>query len=186
MKKLLLASQSPRRRELMQYLEVPFGVVSPTSTEVYDSSKTLREQIEAIAYDKAKSVIDSNEESIIIGADTIVTIDGEILGKPHSEEEAVSMLQKLSGRSHEVITGVAIVSSLKEVVFSTVAKVHFFELTEEEIKNYVDSKEPMDKAGSYSIQGYASRFVSGIEGDFYTVMGLPVSALYQELKKGGF
>lgn len=186
MKKIILASQSPRRRELMQYLEVPFGVVSPTSKEVYDSTKTLTEQIESIAFDKAMSVLTQHNDSIVIGSDTIVTIDGEILGKPHSEEDAKAMLHKLSGKDHDVITGVAIVSSEKEVVFSVTTKVHFYPLSDQEIDDYVASKEPMDKAGSYSIQGYASRFVSGIEGDFYTVMGLPVSALYQELKKGGF
>lgn len=183
-KKLVLASQSPRRRELVTFLGIPFSVESPTSNEDLDTALTIEQQIEDLAHRKAKSVFEGSQDNIVLGSDTVVVLDGKVLGKPKDEEDACSMLRSLSGRTHEVITGVALISSNLERVFSVKATVTFFDLSDEEIKNYVATKDPMDKAGSYSIQGHAALFVESIVGDYYTIMGLPISRVYQELKEG--
>lgn len=180
-KKLVLASQSPRRRELVTKLGVAFNVVSPNSDETLDSSLTVEEQIERISEEKALSVFDNYQDCVVLGSDTVVVFNGEVLGKPKNEKEAKETLMKLSGSKHDVITGVCLVSSECKRVFSVKTEVEFFELTEAEIDAYVATKEPLDKAGSYSIQGFGSVFVKGIMGDFYSVMGLPISQVNQEL-----
>lgn len=179
-KKLVLASQSPRRRELMTFLNVPFEVVTPLKDEVMKGSSII-EMIENIAYDKAAEVFEVRPNNIVIGGDTVVVIDGEILGKPLTPVRAKEMLMKLSGREHEVITSVAMLSSNKEVIFSSVAKVQFYELDESVIDSYIETREPLDKAGAYTIQAGGALFVKSIEGDFYTIMGLPIGEINQYL-----
>lgn len=125
-------------------------------------------------------------ELLVIGADTVVCCEGKILGKPHSREAAAEMLTALQGRSHEVYTGVTLYSQSETVTFFECTQVEFYPMTEVEISEYIDSKEPMDKAGAYGIQGLGARFVKGIRGDYNNVVGLPVGRLYQELKSRGW
>lgn len=125
-------------------------------------------------------------ELLVIGADTVVCCEGKILGKPHSREAAAEMLTALQGRSHEVYTGVTLYSQSETVTFFECTQVEFYPMTEVEISEYIDSKEPMDKAGAYGIQGLGARFVKGIRGDYNNVVGLPAGRLYQELKSRGW
>lgn len=180
-KRLILASQSPRRRELLTLLEMPFSVVSPDGDETLNDSLDPRGKIEELALRKAQSVFKDHNDSIVVGADTVVVVDGEIVGKPIDEDDAVRMLKVLSGREHQVITGVAILSDSHQEVFSITTEVKFFNLDDNIIESYVASKEPLDKAGSYGIQGRGSLFVESIVGDYYTVMGLPISQVHQKL-----
>lgn len=182
MKKIVLASQSPRRRELMQLLNVPFETVSPIGEEFMDLNLPIQKRIEAVALHKAKTGLEKRPDNLIVGSDTVVVIDGEVLGKPTTEENAVEMLKKLSGRTHQVLTSVAMISSSFEKVFTATTDVTFYELDEKEILDYVKTKEPLDKAGAYSIQSGAAIFVKKIDGDFYTVMGLPIGEIHQILK----
>ena len=180
--KLILASGSPRRRELLEVLGHPFTVEAAEIDETIDTRGDLRKEIEKLSYRKALPVFTKHPEAIVIGADTIVTLDGEILGKPKTAETAEAMLHKLQGRTHEVITGVSILSAEKSESFSVTSRVTFFPMDEEEIREYAASGEAFDKAGAYGIQGSASRFIEKIMGDYYAIMGLPVSALYERLK----
>lgn len=183
MKRIILASESPRRRELMMKLEIPFTTKPPYVEEIFDSSKSISSAIEAIAKQKADAVREKFPDEIIVGADTVVVVDQEVLGKPHTKENALLMLKKLSGRTHEVITAVAIVTPEQSDVFHVRTYVTFFELTQEEMEQYADTKEPLDKAGAYGIQGKGAFFIEKIEGDYYNVIGLPISTLFRRLKK---
>ncbi|MGN1405524.1 MAG: Maf family protein [Erysipelotrichaceae bacterium] len=182
MQRLILASKSPRRRELMDLLKIPYEVIVSEADEVIDKNNDLRKEIEHLAYKKAETVFMNNRDAVVIGADTIVVINNEVLGKPMDEEDARRMLRMLSNNVHEVITGVCILSEGKIDNFSCVTKVYFNEMSEEEIDEYVSSSEPKDKAGSYAIQGLGAKYIRGIEGDYYTVMGLPISEVYKRLK----
>ncbi len=183
MRKVILASQSPRRKELLEMTGVPFEVIPSHSTEVIDHNRPLTEAIELVAYAKAKEVFLRHPDAVVIGSDTIVTIDNRILGKPKDSADALSMLKELNGRVHQVITGVAILSKEGEEMFSSVTDVEFFEMSEEELQEYVNSKEPMDKAGAYGIQGKGFCLVKKINGDYYTVVGLPLALVAKKLKK---
>lgn len=136
-----------------------------------------------LAYLKAKSVAEKYPEDIVIGSDTVVICDDRLFLKPENEDDAYEKLSALSGRKHKVITGCAIISGDKETVFSSTTLVEFYSLTHEEIKAYIDTKEPMDKAGAYGIQGKGGLFVKGIEGDYQNVVGLPVAELSRKLKE---
>ena len=182
MKRLILASGSPRRKELLSYLNIPFEIIVADINEKIDYSKPLRTEIEKLSFEKANAVFKDHEDAIVIGSDTIVSINGKVLGKPKSKEEAIDMLHILQDNVHEVITAVSIISKEKRDTFSRVTKVRFKPMSDEEIVSYVDTKEPLDKAGAYGIQGHGAKYVDSIEGDYYTVMGLPVSELYNHLK----
>lgn len=182
MKKLILASASPRRFELMSLLNYPFEVVIPLNEEVVDETLSLRKQVENLALDKATEVFTSHTDAIVIAADTVIQFESTLMGKPHTEKNAFKMLKKLQGETHEVITAVAILSSTKTIIFSEVTEVTFNPMSDQEIKEYIDTKEPLDKAGAYTIQEKGALFIQGIKGDFYTVMGLPISKVYQILK----
>lgn len=183
---ILLASASPRRRELLQQLGVKFQIAPPIDVEEnYPQSMPVTEiasylsQLKADAY---KSLIDSNQ--LVITADTIVVSDGVVLGKPSCELEAKAMLTALSGHVHEVITGVSISTAEKRITFSVVTEVHFANLSEQEIDDYVSEYKPLDKAGAYGIQEWIGCIgVKNINGSFYNVMGLPLHRLYNELKQ---
>ena len=176
---LILASQSPRRRELLQYITKDFKAVSS------DVDETLPDGIapqEAVLYlSKIKAAPFRNETDTVIGADTVVAIDGNILGKPQNTQNAAQMLRLLSGREHSVFTGVTLMKGDKELSFYVETKVTFFPLSEDEIGRYIATGEPMDKAGAYGIQGYGSLLVEKINGDYFNVVGLPVSKLNQLL-----
>ena len=183
MTRVILASKSPRRRELMSLLHIPFEVIVSDIDEQIDYSKDLVKEIEKLSYQKAKAVFDKNQDALVIGSDTIVKIGNDVLGKPKSLQEAKDMLHELSDNTHEVVTGVTILYKDKTETFSSVAEVSFYPLSEEEIDEYVNTNEPMDKAGSYAIQGDAAKFIKSINGDYYTIVGLPIAELYHRLKK---
>ena len=182
-RQIILASQSPRRRELMMMSKLPFTDVNPVCDEIIRKDLALNEAIAYLAYTKAKNVFERFPQAAIVGADTIVVLNGEILGKPKDEEDAVRMLRLLSGQEHLVITGVAIVSEEETTTFYSETLVEFYELTEYEIREYVKTKEPLDKAGAYGIHARGSLFVKKINGDYYSVMGLPIAQVYKLLQK---
>ena len=212
--RLVLASASPRRRELLSQIGLEFTVMPSTKEE---NAKTTEAGalVQELSRQKAVDIWeqlsggqgqnpDADQEQIseetqepnlngkrqpellVIGADTVVCCEGKILGKPHSREAAAEMLTALQGRSHDVYTGVTLYSQSETVTFFECTQVEFYPMTEVEISEYIDSKEPMDKAGAYGIQGLGARFVKGIRGDYNNVVGLPVGRLYQELKSRGW
>ena len=182
MKKIILASQSPRRKELLEKCGYPFEIDVADIDESISNTKDLNEEIRQLSIRKAKAVLERHEDCIVIGSDTIVVIDHEVLGKPHTKEEAKEMLEKLSGKTHQVITGIAIISNQRTYSNTSTSYVTFEVLSKEEIDKYVATNEPMDKAGAYAIQGIASRYIKSINGDYYSIMGFPVSMVYEELK----
>lgn len=220
--RLVLASASPRRRELLSQIGLEFTVMPSTKEEnakATEAGALVQELSRQKAADIWKQLSggqgqnpDANQgqnpdtdqkqiseetqapnlngkrqpELLVIGADTVVCCEGKILGKPHSREAAVEMLTALQGRSHEVYTGVTLYHQRGTVTFFECTQVEFYPMTEAEISDYIDSKEPMDKAGAYGIQGLGARFVKGIRGDYNNVVGLPVGRLYQELKSHGW
>lgn len=212
--RLVLASASPRRRELLSQIGLEFTVMPSTKEE---NAKTTEAGalVQELSRQKAADIWeqlsggqgqnpDADQEQIseetqepnlngkrqpellVIGADTVVCCEGKILGKPHSREAAAEMLTALQGRSHEVYTGVTLYSQSETVTFFECTQVEFYPMTEAEISDYIDSKEPMDKAGAYGIQGLGARFVKDIRGDYNNVVGLPIGRLYQELKSHGW
>jgi len=179
---LILASASPRRRELLGYIHPNFKVIATDSDESLPPDMPPDEGVRTLALRKARAVAATHPEAVIIGADTMVALDGAIFGKPEDAAGAARMLRALSGREHFVYTGVAILSPRGQCVFHGETSVRFIELSDEDIREYISTGEPMDKAGAYGIQGNGALFVSGICGDFYNVMGLPVCRLAQELR----
>lgn len=200
MEKIILASGSPRRRELLAQAGIPFEVLVSEAEEIITKTEP-GEIVEELSLCKARAVADRyagetaeqtedagkadklQNQPLILGADTIVVQDGKILGKPHSENEAFQMLQSLSGRTHSVYTGVTFIQGARECSFHEKTEVHVYPMTEAEIRSYIASGDCMDKAGAYGIQGSFAAHIQGICGDYYTVMGLPVGRVYQELKK---
>lgn len=183
--KVFLASKSPRRRELLQMLRIPFNVISIGGIdESFPDTVPLLEVPQYISSKKADAYQDRLlENEMIITADTMVICENEIMGKPKDGKEAIAMLLKLSGKKHQVATGVTISTLKHRTSFTTVTDVSFAEITKEEAEFYVDNYQPLDKAGAYGIQEWIGAVtVSGINGSYYNVMGLPVHRLYQELK----
>ena len=178
---LILASQSPRRRELLGLFHIPFDIRVADIDEAMDPGKAPFDEVARVSRLKALAV-SREAEDIVIAADTIVVCQDKVLGKPHSPEEAVQMLQLLSGRDHQVMTGLTVLRGDTAVTHTEVTDIHFRELTEAEIAAYVASGEPMDKAGSYGIQGGAALFCEKMVGDYYNVVGLPVCKLGQILR----
>lgn len=178
---LVLASKSPRRRELMGLLDIAFSVRVADVAETLLPNATPAEQASHLSYIKAKAVAKPGE--IVIGADTIVVLGDRILGKPRDKQDAAGMLQLLSGKTHRVMTGVTVICDQREVSCTEITEVTFRTLSEAEIWQYVDTLEPMDKAGAYGIQGGAAKFVEGIRGDYFNVVGLPVCRLSQILRE---
>lgn len=183
MEPLILASGSPRRKDLMELLPWPFEIKVAEVEEKVEHHLSLLQNVQQLALKKAKAVAIHNPDRIVIGADTMVGTDEKLLGKPSNKEEAFKMLEGLSGQWHRVITGVAIVHLEKNLqyTFYEETKVKMSHLTASEIKAYIETGEPLDKAGSYAIQGIGARYIEGIEGDYFNVVGLPVHRLYQEL-----
>lgn len=182
MKKIILASNSPRRREYLSLLDVEYEVEPSDVEEVIDPALPPEEVAEDIAYDKAFDIFQNHPHDVVLGFDTIVVLDGEILGKPRDEEDAKRMINALSGKCHSVITGCAIITDGQSRSFHSVTDVYVETLDDDEIDAYIATKEPMDKAGAYGLQGYFSKHVSAVDGDYFTVIGLPVSKLYKNLK----
>ena len=183
MAKYILASTSPRRKQLLEWAEIDFEVIVAHSDEYFPSHLSAEDVAIHIAHNKAKAVKDSiADPRIIIAADTIVVLENEIIGKPLHREEAIDILSKLSGKTHKVITGVAIIGA-GEKYFADVTEVEFNQLSQKEIEFYIDKYKPYDKAGAYAIQEWIGVIgIKRINGDFYNVMGLPVSKVVQALK----
>jgi nucleoside triphosphate pyrophosphatase len=179
----VLASSSPRRRDLLGLLCSNFEVIPSQIEEIQQPGESPSQMAQRLAKEKAVSIRPFRPESVVIGADTVVVCEGQILGKPASPKEARSMLQKLSGRSHEVITGLCVLKGETVVVDAASTIVRFSQLSGEEIEDYLATGEPFDKAGGYATQGKAARFVEGIDGCFFNVVGLPVSLLYRILRR---
>ena len=186
MQTLILASSSPRRKALLQNLNLSFEVSSKNVDESFDPDLQPSEVVMELAQRKAQAVFQEHPEAFVIGSDTIVVFQGQILHKPIDEADAVSKLRMLSGNQHEVYTGVSILSSQATACFYEKTEVLFWELTDDEIMSYVQTGEPLDKAGAYGIQGYGSMLVKKIIGDYYAVVGLPVSRTIRELKRLGY
>lgn len=184
---IILASQSPRRKQLLEWAEIPFEIIVKETDESYPEGLSVDEIAIHIARNKALAVKEmSVTERIILAADTIVVLNNEVIGKPKDRDDAINILNKLSGQSHKVITGVVILSDKKEILFSDTTEVHFHELTNEQIIFYVDKYKPYDKAGAYAIQEWIGVIgIQSVKGDFYNVMGLPVSRVVQELSNLG-
>lgn len=179
--KLILASQSPRRKELLGLLGLAFEIKVPCADETMLPGADPAQQVAEVSRRKALATT-AEPEDVIVAADTIVVCDGEILGKPHSKEDACRMLEMLSGRSHQVMTGVTVRQGDKMESCTEITEVYFRPLSDREIAAYVDSGEPMDKAGAYGIQGGAAIFAEKLCGDYYNVVGLPVCRLTQMLR----
>lgn len=183
MKKLILASKSPRRQELMKVITEDFLCV-PSSAEEIVPENIQPEQVPVyLARLKATDVLKSNPHSVIIGCDTVVINNNYVLGKPKNSEDAKKMLKALSGKKHKVITGCCIVDKDREISFKSETEVEFYPLSDMEINSYIATGEPFDKAGAYGIQGKGSLFVKSICGDYFNVVGLPVSLLAKKLKQ---
>ena len=178
----ILASQSPRRKELLGLFGVPFTVRVADIDETMDFSAPAAEEVARVSRLKALA-IPREDDDVLIAADTIVVCQGRILGKPHDEAEAYAMLRLLSGRDHQVMTGVTVLRGNEERVFTQITDLHFRELSDKEIYRYIATGEPMDKAGAYGIQGGAALFCEKMDGDYYNVMGLPVCRLGETLKE---
>src|SRR5918993_1780077 len=184
MSSIILASQSPRRKQLLEWAEVDFEVIVNPTEETYPAHLGVKEVPVHIARKKAEAILPIADGRLVIAADTIVVIGDEIINKPANREEAILMLSKLNGRTHQVITGVALMKEEKQISFSDLTEVSFHSLTLEQIIFYVDKYHPYDKAGAYAIQEWIGVVgIKGIQGDFYNVMGLPVSRVLQSLKE---
>ena len=179
----ILASKSPRRNELLHRITDDFEIIVSDVDEILPDGIAPKEAPVYLAALKANAVAQEQKGRTVIGADTVVILDGVILGKPKDEDDAYAMLRALSGRTHTVITGCCITDGARELRFSESTRVTFYELSDREIGEYIATGDPMDKAGSYGIQEKATLFVKGIEGDFFNVMGLPIAKLYRKLKE---
>ena len=185
MKRIILASASPRRKELLEKIGLKFEVEPSNYAEDMHSKLRPDELAKSISLGKAKVVASKHKNAIVIAADTFIVFRGKIMGKPNTEAEARKMLMRLRGKSHSVITGFTILDTDRNKVLTKSVEtiIHIKKLTSEEIDAYVRSKEPLDKAGAYAIQGLGSVIVERIEGDYFNVMGLPLSALAESLKE---
>ena len=179
---VILASQSPRRRELLGLTGLDFTVRVADIDESMDPKAAPFDEVARVSRLKALAV-SRDPGDVVIAADTIVVLEDRVLGKPGNEEEAVGMLECLSGRAHQVMTGLTVLRDGRSITHTEITDVQFRPLTQEEILSYVETGEPMDKAGAYGIQGFAAPFVEGIRGDYYNVMGLPVCRLQQLLRQ---
>jgi septum formation protein len=179
---LVLASASPRRQELLRNAHIPFEVQPANINEDSLPNETARAYAERLAREKAQAVAQKRPTEAILGADTVVVIDQQILGKPANVADAARMLRLLSGRTHHVITGVCLVLGGRRDVASETTAVTMSEISKDEINAYIATGEPMDKAGAYAIQGIASRWIPRIEGDYSNVVGLPVARVFQMLR----
>lgn len=188
MKRLVLASGSPRKKEILSKLGLPFEVMPSSYEEDMTAMPDQLELAKFLSLGKARDVAQRIAgEAVVIGADTFISLDNKFLGKPRNADEAKSMLQRLSGRTHEIITGVALIdtSANREINEAFVSKVTMRQISPEEIEGYIKTGEPLDKAGAYAIQERGAVFVSRIDGDFFTVMGLPLYFVAQKLKELG-
>lgn len=183
MRKIILASQSPRRQELLREIVADFDICPSDAEEVIPDGMKADKVPEHLALIKAADISQNHRGAVVIGSDTVVIVDDRILGKPKDRDEAFSMLRSLSGRTHEVVTGCAIICDDKRINFSEKTQVEFFVLTDEDINEYIATGDCFDKAGAYGVQSQGKILVKSINGDYYAVVGLPVARLKRELCK---
>lgn len=181
MRKIILASGSPRRKELLGYVTKDFVVEVSDVDEIVNHDLSSQEIVKSLAKQKAMAVFNNNPEAIVLGSDTVVACDGKILGKPHSKKEAKEMMQMLRGKTHEVITGICFISKDEIYNVADTAVVYFNDISDKDIDEYIETAEPYDKAGGYAIQGWAGKYIRKIEGNYYTIMGLPVDMVFEYL-----
>ena len=181
--KTILASASPRRKELLTLAGIEYEVIVSQCEETLPDGITPDKAVEELARQKAEDVFSRNSDAMVIAADTVVALGNTILGKPKDEADAFNMLSSLSGRRHTVFTGVCIKTKDKTDIFHVATEVEFYDLTEKEIRDYIATKEPMDKAGAYGIQGKGFVLVKGIHGDYFNVVGLPLAETVRHLNK---
>ncbi|HEX8453578.1 MAG TPA: Maf family protein [Longimicrobium sp.] len=184
--RIVLASQSPRRAELIGRLGLVFDTIPADLDESYRDGETPPEHAERLARDKAQHVAAAHPDALVVGSDTIVVVDGDVLGKPRDTAQAVEMLTRLAGREHEVCTGIAVVQGGRVESGLERVRVRFRALDRRACEEYVATGEPMDKAGAYGIQGFGSALVEGIEGDYFSVMGLPVVHMLKLFERFGW
>ncbi|HEX2166239.1 MAG TPA: Maf family protein [Longimicrobiales bacterium] len=183
--RIILASQSPRRADLLRMLGLTFDTIPADIDETYRAGEEPGPHAERLAREKAQAIASREPAAVVIGSDTVVILDGEVLGKPRDEADAIAMLMRLQGREHEVATGIAV--SVGGTLRSSVerVRVHFRPFGDAVAAAYVTTREPMDKAGAYGIQGYGATLVDRIEGDFFAVMGLPICRMIELLEAAG-
>ena len=174
MSSIILASKSPRRRELIALITDDFEVITAEEAEILPAGIAPEDAPAYLAQCKAQAVAKNYPDKVVIGADTVVLLDGEVLGKPRDAEDAFAMLRGLSGRAHTVITGCCLIRGTLRRTFSVTTRVEFYPLSDSEIAAYIATGEPFDKAGAYGIQGIAAAFVESLDGDYFNVMGLPI------------
>lgn len=182
---IILASASPRRKEILENVNVKFTVVASDIDEVILENEPPKELVKRLAFEKCMDIARKNKDALVIGADTIVVLNNHILGKPNNEEDAYNMVKLLSGKKHQVITGISLInlSSDKKVIDYVVSEVTFKDLSEETIRDYINTKESLDKAGAYGIQGYGGLLVENINGDYFNIVGLPISRISDLLRE---
>lgn len=182
---IILASASPRRKEILENTKLKFDIIKSDIDEIILEKEAPIQAVMRLAFEKSMDIASKNEDDLIIAADTVVVLDENILGKPKDKEEAYNMIRSLSGRTHEVITGISLVNLglSKKIIDYVVSTVKFKELSDEDIKDYIHTNESLDKAGAYGIQGYGAMLVEKIEGDYFNIVGLPISKLRDLLKK---
>ena len=180
---IILASASPRRHEILTQAGVDFKVIPSNFDESSLEFTNIDDYSKALSYHKAQYVFKNHSNDTIIASDTIVVIDNEILGKPKNKEDAFRMLKSLQGRKHVVITSVCIMHKDKIDTFLSKSYVTFYKMSNDEINEYIETNEPMDKAGAYAIQGKAAKYIRSINGDYYTIVGLPIGKVIKSLKK---
>ena len=183
--KIVLASGSPRRKEILENMNLKFDIIKSEIDETTMDNESPCDLVKRLSYEKAYDVATKNTESIVIGADTVVVLDNNVLGKPRNKEEAFNMLKQMSGKEHEVITGISILclETKKEISDFCVSKVKFKNLSDDDIYSYIETGECMDKAGSYGIQGIGALLVEYIKGDYFNIVGFPISSASEIFKK---
>jgi septum formation protein len=184
--RLILASQSPRRAELMRMLNLEFEVMPADIDEKYLRHEAAPAHAQRLAREKAQVIAAQHPEALVVGSDTVVVIDRTVLGKPKDEAEAVAMLTRLQGRVHRVATGIAVAQGEEVIAETEIVRVKFRTFDESTAREYVKTREPMDKAGAYGIQGYGASLVEWVHGDYFAVMGLPVQRMIRMFEQLGF
>lgn len=182
--KVILASASPRRKEILQNTKLNFDIQKSDIEEVILENESPEDMVVRLAYEKAFDVAKRNTNRLVIGADTIVALDNEVLGKPKDQNEAYQMIKRLSNKTHKVITGISLINLKENKIIKdyVVSFVTFKDLSEDSIKDYINTNESLDKAGAYGIQGYGALLVKNIQGDYFNIVGLPISRLSDLLK----
>lgn len=184
MKELILASKSPRRTEILSQFDIPHRVVPSESEETYDPTLPVEKIVEEIAAGKAQDVAKNFPDDVVLGVDTIVVLNNEILGKPKDLSEAHRMLKKLSGQTHRVISGICLIYPGNFIEkFHDITQVTFSSMSDEDIENYIHSESVLDKAGSYAAQGEKAWFIKGMSGSYYNVIGLPIEKIIPKIRK---